>query len=142
MIRFWADHIATDTNVEQRIEIHDNGFNGTAQKMKGTGSDWMSFSHSKIDPQDPFGNPLQKGNLKVKLWIRNQQERDLLDNILAASDQRFKMRYVVDGNDEWEGFLLPDLSSYSEDNPSQATFTEKILVSLRGLIMILLVQLP
>src|SRR5690554_4797887 len=132
MIRFYADHIATDTNVEHRVEIHDASFGGSAQKMKGVGPGWLSFSHQKLDPKNPLENPIQKGSLKVTLWVRNAAERSLLDDVLSASDTRFKLKYVVDSVTEWEGLLLPDLTTFTEDTPSRVTFVAKDFSYLEG----------
>ena len=111
MIRAYADHIATDTNEEMRIEIHDSEFSGTPIHLIGA-PPFGLLQYESLNPRTVWSNPLQSGTLTLSVHIRNAAERALLTDILASDERRFTMVYKkgsdpyapVDGNTfTWQG---------------------------------------
>jgi hypothetical protein len=125
VLRHTADHITTETNQEVEVKIYDSLFEGSASKLKGTGSGWLSYTHQNLNPRQTLSQPIQKGEVKASVWIQNAGHRQFRDDLLRSGEGRFKMELYIEGSLEWTGYVLPDLCSYSEDVPEQLSITAK-----------------
>lgn len=130
MIRYTADNL-TQNNQEVEVRIGDAFFSGSPQKLKGTGSGWLRYTHQNLNPRRTIQNPIQRGELRVTVWIQTQDHRDFREQVTTAQEGRFTMELYLNGELEWKGYVLPDLCQYSEEIPERFTITAKDFTLLR-----------
>lgn len=130
-LRAYTDSV-DDYNRTHTLEIHKDGYSGSVDYLKNTGSGYASFDYEKIDPKNPTDNPIQKGALEFSLWL---QSSALIDEIKTADEQTFWAIHKVDGTQEWQGYIYNDLSTYEEgfeNHPFRITLMAKDFTDLGG----------
>src|SRR6056297_3598884 len=124
-LRYTADHVTTETNTEVEVRIYDSTFSGSSDKLKGTGSGWLSYTHQNLDPRQLVSNPIQKGQVSFTVHIQTSAHETFRDDVLQGDEGRFKVELYFAGSLEWTGYVLPDLCTYTESFDEQFTIVAK-----------------
>ena len=114
------------------IKILKEGWSGGTTNIKASKSKGVArLITEKLDPLEPFANPLQKTSLDLFMIIKGQgvdpqlgyDGRAIIDEILAGNERDFQIRYFVNGNEQYRGWVLPDLMEWTG---GQKVFDTKI----------------
>jgi hypothetical protein len=130
-LRHTADHRTVETNQLVEVKIYDSQFSGSPSQLKGTGSGWLSYTHQNLNPRSTVAQPIQKGEVKASVWIRDASQRTFRDQLLRGSEGQFKLELYIDSVLEWTGYVLPDLCEYTEDVPEQLSIVAKDFTLLK-----------
>lgn len=120
-VKYRCTHKTTVNNVETTavIEILENGYVGSVIDVKGEGSVY-SLDYEKINPTEPFEEPIQKARLEFYLATSktnsalNYDGIGILNDIFNADEKKYKMRLKKDGSILWTGYVLGDMIEYPE----------------------------
>jgi len=130
-LRHTADHRTVETNQLVEVKIYDSQFSGSPSQLKGTGSGWLSYTHQNLNTRQTLSQPIQKGEVKASVWIRDASQRTFRDQLLRGSEGQFKLELYIDSVLEWTGYVLPDLCEYTEDVPEQLSIVAKDFTLLK-----------
>lgn len=117
------------------FEIHKAGYVGSALEMGGDNLRGVGgFEHEGLDTSKPLENPIIFGRLELNVLINSTADETLLDEIKVAQNRDFMVIWRLNGSVKWKGYLMPDISTYNEDQfPYTATFTFKDFTVLEGI---------
>ncbi len=117
------------------FEIHKAGYVGSSLELGGDNLRGLGgFEHEGLDTSKPLENPIIFGRLELNVLINSTADESLLNEIKVAQNRDYMVVWKFNGNVKWKGYLLPDISTYNEDQyPYTATFTFKDFTVLEGI---------
>jgi hypothetical protein len=128
-----AKELSGSSDVTYRIELLKNGYSGSSEQLEGA-ENYFEHTYNKIDPRNPFENPVQASQLTMSFHVQGQDELDLLEEIFGADENQYILQKKVDGSVVWQGKVLNDLLEYDEgDYPFPGRIIAKDLSYLKGI---------
>jgi len=138
-VKYRATHNSNtgQTSTKYEIEILEKNFSGTLTEVKGHGPEGIfKLNYDKIDIEDPYSDPIQKGRLEFFLSIGGSTSYDgvaILDEIFHADESEYRLRLKKNGTVVWTGSVLGDLLKYPEGKYTYSgTIVAKDLTRLSG----------
>jgi hypothetical protein len=117
---------------EYRIELSDSAYIGEPIERVAS-SGFFNWVYDILDYRDFFANPVQKSALELNLRIESDAERGIIQEIIDAQEDRFRMSFFINDGHEWSGKVLNDLMEYPESPvPFSVKITAKDLSNLEG----------
>lgn len=127
-----AKELSGSSDVTYRIELLKNGYSGSSEQLEGA-ENYFEHTYNKIDPRNPFENPVQASQLTMSFHVQGQSELDLLEEIFGADENQYILQKKVNGSVVWQGKVLNDLLEYDEgDYPFPGRIIAKDLSYLKG----------
>lgn len=105
--------------VTDRLEIHEDGFSGTAIELYGRAPSAFDFEHREITSEQKeylsiFENQIIMGVLDFYAWIDTTAKETLVTDIADAPTKQFKIEWKRNGNTVWQGFPYGRIVEYPE----------------------------
>jgi hypothetical protein len=127
-----ANELSGSSDVSYRIELLKSGYAGASEQLEGA-ENYFEHTYNKINPRNPFDNPVQSSQLTMSFHVQGQDELDLLEEIFAGDEDQYILQKKVDGSVVWQGRVLNDLLEYDEgDYPFPGRIIAKDLSYLKG----------
>lgn len=127
-----AKELSGSSDVTYRIELLKNGYSGSSEQLEGA-ENYFEHTYNKIDPRNPFENPVQSSQLTMSFHVQGQSQLDLLEEIFAGDEDQYILQKKVNGSVVWQGKVLNDLLEYDEgDYPFPGRIIAKDLSYLKG----------
>jgi len=127
-----ANELSGSSDVSYRIELLKNGYSGASEQLEGA-DNYFEHTYNKINPRNPFDNPVQSSQLTMSFHVQGQDELDLLEEIFAGDEDQYILQKKVDGSVVWQGKVLNDLLEYDEGGyPFPGRIIAKDLSYLKG----------
>ena len=127
-----ANELSGSSDVSYRIELLKNGYAGASEQLEGA-ENYFEHTYNKINPRNPFENPVQSSQLTMSFHVQGQNELDLLEEIFAGDEDQYILQKKVDGSVVWQGRVLNDLLEYDEGGyPFPGRIIAKDLSYLKG----------
>jgi hypothetical protein len=108
-----ANELSGSSDVSYRIELLKSGYAGESEQLEGA-ENYFEHTYNKINPRNPFENPVQSSQLTMSFHVQGQDELDLLEEIFAGDEDQYILQKKVDGSVVWQGRVLNDLLEYDE----------------------------
>ena len=127
-----AKELSGSSDVTYRIELLKNGYSGASEQLEGA-DNYFEHTYNKINPRNPFENPVQSSQLTMSFHVQGQGELDLLEEIFAGDEDEYILQKKIDGSVVWQGKVLNDLLEYDEGSyPFPGKIIAKDLSYLKG----------
>jgi hypothetical protein len=127
-----ANELSGSSDVSYRIELLKSGYAGESEQLEGA-ENYFEHTYNKINPRNPFENPVQSSQLTMSFHVQGQDELDLLEEIFAGDEDQYILQKKVDGSVVWQGRVLNDLLEYDEGGyPFPGRIIAKDLSYLKG----------
>ena len=127
-----ANELSGSSDVSYRIELLKSGYAGASEQLEGA-ENYFEHTYNKINPRNPFENPVQSSQLTMSFHVQGQNELDLLEEIFAGDEDQYILQKKIDGSVVWQGRVLNDLLEYDEgDYPFPGRIIAKDLSALKG----------
>jgi len=122
-LRFYSTMFAADnpTSTEWRIEVWDSSFAGTAEEIELDIGQTLRWSAGGEDRHAP----IRGSELKFNFVINSSDQNAFIYDIQSSAEGRFTVRLEVTSlaTRYWAGVILPDISSYQDEEKTVYTVT-------------------
>ncbi len=108
----YAEWVASpESDTKFKVELHKEGFSGTARKIDATGG-YIDHNYQSLNPREPFRTPILKSDLTLEWMIRSDDDVDILEDVFNSNVGVYKLvKYVNDAVD-WTANVAVDQLTY------------------------------
>jgi len=117
------------------VELHSAGYGGAVRALTTQAGDTLQHNYDNLNPETIYETPIIKSRVNCTVMIRDATDRAVIDEIIAANEGQFTLKYDKGGSDFWQGDIVPYLGDIAvRSYPYPVRLTAKDFTPLNGII--------